>query len=58
MAEKVSIVEELFPMYAEAINEIDDYFEYRHESEKDKAFVMGVIDRLANDVAEVNNKKT
>lgn len=47
---KQSTTEKLFPIYAQAINELDDYFEYTNESKKDKAFVMGVIDRLTEQV--------
>jgi len=33
-------------LYIQAINKIDDYFEYSNESTKDKKFVMSVIDYL------------
>lgn len=33
--------------YEQAINRIDDYFEYRHDSETDKTYVMDIIDGLA-----------
>ena len=33
-------------IYTSAINEIDDYFEYRFISERDKKLVMGVIDNI------------
>jgi hypothetical protein len=35
-----------------AINEIGDYFEYAHESEKDKKVVMGIIDDLTAKLKE------
>ena len=38
-------------VYRRAINRIDDYFEYRNESDKDKAYVMSVIDELTNELA-------
>ena len=37
-------------MYEKTINSIDDYFEYRHDSDKDKKFVMGVLDRMARNL--------
>ena len=40
--------------YQKAINEIDDYFEYRFESKKDKAFVLGALDRLCDDLLDAN----
>lgn len=33
-------------IYQKAINEIDDYFEYRNESKKDRKAVHGVLGRL------------
>lgn len=33
--------------YEQAINKIDDYFEYAHESDKDKRFVMDVLSDLS-----------
>lgn len=35
-------------LYAKTLNEIDDYFEYRYESTKDKKFVIWALDMLAN----------
>ena len=32
--------------YQKAINKIDDYFEYRNESQQDKEFVHGVLSEL------------
>lgn len=34
---------EIIQMYAKALNEIDDYFEYRYESEQDKFHVRKVL---------------
>jgi len=34
--------------YELAINRIDDYFEYQHNSELDKGFVMGVLENLTS----------
>jgi len=46
--------EELLESYQTALNKIDDYFEYRFDSEKDKKYVMGVIDNLTEQL--VKNK--
>ena len=35
-------------VYEHAINEVDDYFEYRNESEQDKEYVRGILSRLTN----------
>lgn len=55
---KPSTADKLFPLYVQAINQLDDYFEYRHESEKDKAFVMRVIDSLAKQTKEIQEAKS
>jgi hypothetical protein len=36
--------------YVEAINKIDDYFEYRSDSLKDRNFVYGVLDKLSDNL--------
>jgi len=36
--------------YEQAINKIDDYFEYRHDSDIDKEFVLNVLDNLSNNL--------
>lgn len=54
---KPSIADKLFPAYVNAINKLDDYFEYRHESARDKAFVMGVIDNLTRQLKEIQDAK-
>ena len=41
--------------YQRAINRIDDYFEYRHESEKDKQHVVEVLDNLTDQLREIQN---
>ena len=43
----------MFKAYQQAINKIDDYFEYRytaHNPDQIKEFVMGVIDELAEEL--------
>ena len=37
---------EILRAYVEAFNELDDYFEYKAESKKDRVVVFGVLDRL------------
>lgn len=39
--------------YQQAINRIDDYFEYMAESKSDQAFVHGVLDRLTRALGEL-----
>ena len=34
---------EIIQTYAQAINKVDDYFEYRYESETDKQYVRQVL---------------
>ena len=46
----------LLPHYQQAINEIEDYFEWANESERDKKEVMKIIDRLAENLARENFK--
>lgn len=41
-----SILETRIKHYEKVINKIDDYFEYRFESEKDRAFVIDTIDQM------------
>ena len=36
--------------YVEAINKIDDYFEYRSDSLKDRNFVYGVLFKLSDNI--------
>lgn len=43
--------------YQKAVNQIDDYFEYRFESEQDREFVITVIDILLKDLIKINKEK-
>lgn len=43
--------------YVEAINKIDDYFEYRSESVKDRSFVYGVLDKLSDKLKALEEKR-
>ena len=49
---------EYLKYYIEAINKIDDYFEYRSDSTKDRSFVYGVLDKLSDrlESLETNNE--
>lgn len=49
--------EKRLQIYQDAINRIDDYFEYRHESCVDKAFVMDVLDSLSNRLKSIYHTK-
>ena len=44
----------LLSLYMKAINRIDDYFEYRHQSEVDKKYVVDVLNQLTIDLSETN----
>lgn len=41
---------------AEALNEIDDYFEYRYRSSVDREFVYGVFLRLCEELGTPENR--
>jgi len=43
-------LERRLAMYSDAINEIDDHFEYSHESEADKGIVYDILTELAANV--------
>ena len=45
--------ERLLQAYQRAINKIDDYFEYRHESEQDKIFITKTLDVLTNETMRI-----
>jgi hypothetical protein len=47
---------ELIQMYAEAVNRIDDYFEYMNRSEEDKLFVRKVLADLNYKAHEIKRK--
>jgi hypothetical protein len=46
--ERLNKTTNMLHQYIEAMNKIEDYFEYRNESQKDKDYVMDVIDRLGD----------
>jgi len=41
--------------YQAAINDIDDYFEYRYKSKKDKKYVYKVLNKLSKELSEIEN---
>jgi len=45
-AAKVSMLEDRLKQYQKAVNEIDDYFEYRHESITDAEMVKEILKDL------------
>lgn len=46
-------MDEELQLYREAINSIDDYFEYRNESVKDREFIHKVLDKLCKDIIQL-----
>lgn len=44
--QQIDALEDINILYRDAINQIDDYFEYRNESEKDRKFIHGVLNTL------------
>ena len=47
---------EILSAYANAINKIDDYFEYRNESKVDRDFVHVVLAKLEADIRKAIGK--
>ena len=47
-----------FQLYQNAINEIDDYFEYRNESKKDRKMVHSILEKLTRKLKEQNETNT
>lgn len=37
-------------VYEQALNKIDDYFEYAHESDKDKSFVREILSDVSSEL--------
>jgi len=44
-------------IYMKAINRIDDFFEYRNESKKDREVVHKILDALTVELKESNEKE-
>jgi hypothetical protein len=44
-------------LYSKAINQIDDYFEYRNESKKDREVVYKILDDLSASLKLLIEKK-
>ena len=40
----------ILKVYQKAVNKLDDYFEYSHDSNKDKARVMAILSSLRNEL--------
>lgn len=51
--QKLCILEDINIAYREAINEVDDYFEYRNESKKDREFIHKVLIKLTNRLSRI-----
>lgn len=57
--EQVTIDSIRLKCYEKTINQIDDYFEYRHDSDKDKKVVLKMLDELSKRIVrEVDKLKS
>jgi hypothetical protein len=45
---------QMLKYYQEALNKIEDYFEYSNKSSEDKMRVMKIIDDLTTDLRKMN----
>ena len=43
--------------YIEAINKIDDHFEYANKSSKDREFVQKTLSELSEDIKKITEQK-
>lgn len=50
-------VQKNLELYQKAVNKIDDYFEYRNESAKDRNYIYGILLELSESLKKVNNLK-
>jgi len=50
--------EELLPAYEKCLNRIQDYFEYRGESQRDKSYVMNCLEELHESCKKIGGRKT
>ena len=55
--EKLKRTERRLALYQQTFNEIDDYFEYRHESRKDRAFVLRCMAKLTDNLRDTEHQK-
>jgi hypothetical protein len=46
-------MDNILELYIKAINEVDDYFEYRCESKKDQKKVHDILEQLTKELSEV-----
>lgn len=56
LEESLIYTNKLLLAYQNAVNEIDDYFEYRCESDKDKRKVYKVLQTLTENLENMRNK--
>ena len=56
LKEETTTEKTVLQLYQEAVNKIDDYFEYRYKSKEDKEFVMNVLDGITKKLKEFNKK--
>lgn len=53
LREKLERKNKVLNIYIQAVNELDDYFEYRNESTKDRAFVFDAIGNLCEKIKSI-----
>ena len=46
--------DEILRCYVRAVNNLDDYFEYSNESERDRVKVKSILDKLNSELAILN----
>lgn len=51
-------VDEILHLYRNAINALDDYFEYRCQSEQDQKYVHGVLNTLTTKLKAIDSNLT
>ena len=56
LKEETTTEKTVLQLYQEAVNKIDDYFEYRYKSKEDKEFVMNILDGITKKLKEFNKK--
>ena len=53
MCQAICKTQQMLKAYQEALNKIDDYFEYSNESEKDKKKVRKVLSELTEELRKI-----
>ncbi|MGR5254345.1 hypothetical protein ACPV5S_19310 [Vibrio astriarenae] len=55
-SQNMSEPNKILDLYVHSMNQIDDYFEYRCESDIDKRFVLQVLDELSKSLLDSHTK--